>query len=72
MSIAERTNVTITRIISPTKFWLRLQTDDYISGRNASQVYSGIAEKDSNEAGDNNLSWVKGNFQKCFLLIALV
>lgn len=54
MSTNERINVNITRIISPTKFWLRLQTDDHKNAPNLSHI-----DSRPNEPGDN-LDWVKG------------
>ena len=60
MSKTERINVNITRIISPTKFWLKIQTDDYNNEFNR-HVYSRADEQNTNEYG--NLSWIKGIFQ---------
>lgn len=56
MSKIERINVNITRIVSPTKFWLKLNTDSE-SNR---QVYSTADEQ--NEYERNNLTWIKGIF----------
>lgn len=58
MNKTERINVTITRIISPAKFWIRLQTDDN-NEQNTSQLDSGVYDQNTNETGDN-LGWVKG------------
>lgn len=59
MSKTERINVKITRIDSPSKFWLKLETHDYNSERNA-HVHNDAVEKDAYERNDN-LTWVKGN-----------
>lgn len=58
MSKTERINVNITRIISPTKFWLRLKTDNYNSEQNP-HVYSCADEQNAYE--HKNLAWIKGN-----------
>lgn len=52
----ERINVNITRIVSPTEFWLRLQTD-----KCNNEPYPFVAgTADEQEAHGDNLRWIKG------------
>lgn len=53
MSKTERISVNITRIDSPTKFWLKLEAGDYRS----ECVYFDTDERNNND----NLTWIKGN-----------
>lgn len=54
MSKTERINVNITRIVSPTKFWLKFQIGNYCNQPNS---HSGAGGQKANE---HCLNWIKG------------
>lgn len=56
MSKTERVGVNITRIDSPSKFWLKLETDNYSCGR----AHSKRGEQKACER-NGGLAWIKGN-----------
>lgn len=68
MTTTDRINVIITRIISPTNFWLKLQSNNCINVPNPSQTQTGIDEQNTCKPGIK-LSWVKGICQHIFLNI---